>query len=135
MMQDKVDRRSAIQLAMLMLGGAAITISGCGGGGSSPAGPSNPTPTPTPAPTPTPTPGAAADKNGAISGNHGHVATITGAVLTAGSAVVGLSIRGSSGHNHNISLSGAQVVQVRDGARVSVESTEGDGHTHQVTFN
>lgn len=133
MMQDKVDRRGAIQLAMLMLGGAAITLSGCGGGGSSPAGPSNPTPTPTPAPTPTPTP-SAADKNGSISGNHGHVAQITGAELTAGAGLT-LHIRGTSAHDHAVVLSGAQVVQIRDGARVSVESGDGDGHTHQVTFN
>lgn len=132
MMQDKVDRRAAVKLAMLMLGGAAITISGCGGGGSSPAGPSNPNPTPTPTPTPTP---AASDKTGAISGNHGHSAVIAGAKLTEGSAILNMSIRGSSGHNHDISLSAAQVVSIRDGARVQVESTNGDGHTHNVTFN
>jgi hypothetical protein len=130
MMQDKVDRRAAIRLAMLMLGGAAITISGCGGGDSSPAGP-NPNPTPTP--TPTPTPGGG-DKSGQISANHGHVATLSAAELTAGMGL-SLGIRGSATHNHNIALTGAQVVSVRDGARVQILSSNDDGHNHTVSFN
>ena len=127
LLQDKVDRRAAIQLAMLMLGGAVITISGCGGGSSSPTAPS------TPAPNPTPTP-SAGDKSGQISANHGHVATLTSAVLTAGMGL-SLGIRGSATHNHNISLTGAQVVQVRDGARVQLLSTTDESHNHTVTFN
>ena len=121
MMKDQIDRRTAIELAMLMLGGAVITISGCGGGGSS--NPMNPTP-----------PAGNGDKAGTISANHGHVATITAAQLTAGNGLT-LDIRGSSAHTHAVVLSGTEVVQVRDGGRVAKVSSSGDGHTHNVTFN
>ncbi len=126
---DKVDRRAAIQIAMMMLGGAVITISGCGGSSS----PTSPNPNPTPTPTPTPTP-SAGDKSGQISANHGHVATIHAADLTAGVGL-NMSIRGSATHNHDISLTGPQVVSIRDGSRVQVVSTTDDGHNHNVTFN
>ncbi len=123
MMKDQVDRRTAIELALLMLGGAVITISGCGGGGT-PAGPSNPGPTPTPG----------GDEVGAISANHGHTATLTAAVLTAGNGLT-LEIRGSASHPHTVAISGAEGVQVRDGQRVAKASSVDDNHNHTVTFN
>jgi hypothetical protein len=127
MMQDQVDRRAAIQLAILMLGGAAITISGCGGGGGNPTAPGNPAPTPTPTT-------AAGDKSGQVSANHGHVATIHAAELSAGMGL-SIGIRGTATHNHDIVLTAAQVVSVRDGSRVQLQSTNQDGHSHTVTFN
>jgi hypothetical protein len=123
MMKDQVDRRTAIELALMMLGGAVITISGCGGGGT-PAGPN-------PAPTPTPGPG---DEVGTISGNHGHSAVITAADLTAGNGLT-LHIRGNATHDHTIELSGTEVVRIRDGGSVAKGSTLTDSHTHTVTFN
>lgn len=102
-----------------MLGGAAITISGCGGGGG--GNPSGPTLGP-------------GDKAGSVSANHGHTVVVTAAQLTAGNGL-NLGIRGSSNHSHAISLTGAQVVSIRDGARVSVTSTVDDAHDHTVTFN
>jgi hypothetical protein len=121
MMKDQIDRRAAIELALLMLGGAAITISGCGGGGSS--NPTSPTP-----------PAGSGDKAGVISGNHGHVANITAAELTAGNGLT-LNIQGSSAHNHVVALAGGEVVQIRDGQRVAKVSSTNEGHTHTVTFN
>jgi len=123
MMKDQVDRRTAIELALMMLGGAVITISGCGGGGT-PAGPN-------PAPTPTPGPG---DEVGTISGNHGHSAVIMAADLTAGNGLT-LHLRGSATHDHVIELAGTEVVRIRDGGSVAKGSTLTDNHTHTVTFN
>jgi len=122
MRKDQVDRRTAIELALLMLGGAVITISGCGGGGSS-SNPMNPTP-----------PAGNGDKVGTISANHGHSAVITAAELTAGNGL-NLDIRGTSAHTHTVGLSGAEVVQTRDGQRVAKVSSPSDNHTHNVTFN
>ncbi len=120
-MSSSITRREfSVQAALLMLGGAAITISGCGGGGGggNPAGP-------------TLGPG---DKAGSISANHGHTAVLTAAQLTAGNGL-NLGIRGNANHPHAVSLTPAQVVTIRDGGRVSVTSTVDDAHDHVVTFN
>ena len=116
-----LDRREFTLAALLaMLSGVTITISGCGGS-SSPSSPTNP-------------PQPSSDKTGQISANHGHTAVITNAQLTAGGAVA-LDIAGSGGHSHTVSLSAAEVVQIRDGQRVAKESSSTSGHTHTVTFN
>ena len=122
-----LDRREFTLAAILaMLSGVTITISGCGGGSSSPSSPSTPAPTPTPA--------ASGDKMGAISANHGHTVTITAAQLSAGGDVT-LQLTEGSGHTHTVSLTGAEVVQVRDNQKVAKESTSNSGHSHTVTFN
>ena len=109
---------------LVLLAGASVVITtaacGGGGGGSSPTAPSNPP--------------AAGDKVGAISGNHGHTATITAAELQAGGALT-LQIQGGATHPHSVALSADQVVSIRNGTRVSKESSNDDGHTHTVTFN
>src|SRR4029453_17172172 len=104
-MQQTFDRREFTVAAVLAaLSGVTITISSCGG---SDTPTSNPTP---PAPTPTPTP-SSGDKSGTISGNHGHVAVITAAQLTAANSV-DLDIAGSAGHSHTVSLSAGEVTQI-----------------------
>ena len=114
-------REISVQAALLLLGGATITLNGCSSGSASPG--STPTPTPT------------ADKNATnISGNHGHSAVITGAQLTAGGGL-SLNIQGASAHNHVFDLTGAEVVQIRNGATLTRTSAVGSGHTHDVTFN
>jgi hypothetical protein len=40
-----------------------------------------------------------------------------------------------SGHTHSVGLTGAEVVQIRDNTRVSKESSSNSGHSHTVTFN
>jgi hypothetical protein len=122
MMKDQVDRRTAIELALLMLGGAAITVSGCGGGGGS-SNPTNPNP-----------PAASGDKTGVISANHGHTATLAAAELTAGNGL-NLGFLGTATHTHSITITGAEVVQIRDGQRKQFQSTVNDSHTHTVSFN
>jgi len=120
MLDHQLDRRS-FNLAWVyaLLGTATITVLGCDDDSSTPAGR---------------TPDNAVDTIGVISNNHGHAAVITGAAMMAGGALQ-LSIRGNADHDHMISLSAADVVSVRGGSRVSVTSTNGDGHTHTVTFN
>jgi len=115
-------REFTLGALLAMLSGVSITISGCGGSSS----PSTPATTPTTTQPP-------ADKNGTISANHGHVAVIASAKLTAGNALV-LDIQGTATHNHTVELSAAEVVQIRDGTRVAKESSA-TSHTHTVTFN
>jgi hypothetical protein len=92
-------------------------------------------------PTAAPTNASTGDKAGAISNNHGHSAVITGAQLDAGGGLT-LDIMGSAPHTHQVILTGAQVVDIRNGQTVTMESTVTDGgpaylgvHSHGVTFN
>ena len=127
-MQNTLDRREFTVAAVLAaLSGVTITISSCGG---SDTPTSNPTP---PSPTPTPT-ASSGDKSGTISGNHGHVAVITGAQLTTGGAI-SLDIQGQATHTHTVSLTAAEVTQISQGMQVAKASTTNDGHSHTVTFN
>jgi hypothetical protein len=120
---DTLTRREfTLEWALAVLGGAAITITGCGGG-SSPAGPSNPPPG-----------GGSGDKNGAISANHGHTAVVTAAQLTAGNAL-NVELTVGNGHTHVLALSAAEVVSIAGNQRVSKQSSQGGGHDHTVTFN
>ena len=125
--EKTLDRREfTLAAAMAALSGVAITISACGGGGS----PSSPTP----APTPTPAPPAATDKTGVISSNHGHIAVITAARLTAG-ATFSLDIQGGASHPHTVELTAADLTAIVANQRVSKESSSDNGHSHSVTFN
>jgi hypothetical protein len=122
-MQQTFDRREFTVAAVLAaLSGVTITISSCGGGSD---GMTNPDPAPSLGP---------GDKAGSISGNHGHTAVIRAAELTAGGAV-NLNIQGQAAHAHFVQLSGAEVTQVSQGARVSKSSSTDDGHSHTVSFN
>jgi hypothetical protein len=116
----RADRREFTVAAMLaMLGGVSITISGCGKA-SSPVAPSTPTQPVT-------------DKSGTVSANHGHVAFLTAAQLTAADTLA-LSIRGTSSHDHMLELSVADLMQIRDG-RTFTKECSGTSHKHVVTFN
>jgi hypothetical protein len=118
----RADRREFTVAALLaMLGGVSITISGCGGS-ASPSSPSTPSTTQ-----------PVADKSGTISSNHGHVAVITSAQLTAANTLA-LSLQGTASHNHMLELSAAELVQIRDG-RTFAKECSGTSHTHMVTFN
>ena len=119
-----LDRREfTVGAVMAMLAGVTVTISGCGGGGGG-GGTGSPN-------QPTPTNG---DRLGNVSANHGHVARIEAARLTAGEAVR-LDIRGTSDHPHTVDLTAAEVAAIRDGQRVGKASSEDDFHTHTITFN
>jgi hypothetical protein len=113
---------------MALLAGVTITISGCGGG-SNPGGPD-----PVPAPTPTPTPAPSGDKSGVVSANHGHVATVTAAQITAAGAV-SIDIHGMADHTHSLELTATEVQQIGAGTKVSKVSSSNLSHDHTVTFN
>jgi hypothetical protein len=122
-----LDRRQfSLAAALAVLSGVAITISSssCSSGSSMPT-------TPNPTPTPGGTPG---DKTGVISNNHGHVAVITGAQLTAANALQ-LDIRGTASHTHNVSLSAAEIASIAANQRIAKESSTEASHSHTVTFN
>jgi hypothetical protein len=76
---------------------------------------------------------ASLDRTGAVSANHGHAATVTGAVQDAGIAHT-LNIQGTSDHNHTVSLTTTDIYNLRTGAAVSKTSSSTGGHTHTVTF-
>ena len=117
-------REFTLESALAMLAGVAITVSGCGSDS-----PSSPT-----------TSGGgggggtSTDVNGDVSANHGHVATITGAQITAAGAL-SLNIMGNATHPHTVSLSASQVQQIGERQRVMVTSTTDGSHDHTVTFN
>ena len=112
---DTVSRRDFTTRSLLaLLAGATVTISGCGDDE-----PNSPTPV---------------DEAGAISANHGHAATVTAAHQTAGSQIT-LDIQGGATHNHQITITSAQLVQIASGSQVMVTSTTANAHQHTVTFN
>ena len=115
-----LDRRAfTVESALAILSGVLITITGCD---SSDNNPSQPAPI------------ATGDVSGAISDNHGHVAVILRAQLTAGNAL-SLDIQGSATHTHTVELTAAEVMQIGGGTKVAKVSTTNSGHNHTVTFN
>ncbi len=66
-----------------------------------------------------------------ISANHGHAVVVPAADVTA-AVTKTYSIRGSSGHDHTITITKAQFVTLAGGASITVRSTSGAGHTHDV---
>ncbi len=123
-----LDRREfSRESLLLLLSGLTVTISGCSGGGSSPAAP-------TPATARQPATTGIADVRGTVSGNHGHVALVTGAQISAAGAVT-LAIRGAADHDHQLSLSAAEMARLRDGQSVAVRSAGSQDHDHLVTFS
>jgi len=111
-----MDRRQfSVEAARMLLGGAAIAITGCGGASPTASSP------------------VITDIEGTVASNHGHTALITAAQLSAGGSLE-IDIQGDSSHPHTVSLSATEVRSVRDGGRVVKESS-GSRHTHTVTFN
>lgn len=117
---DPSRREFTLASALALLGGVTITVSGCGGGSSSPTRPVG---------------GPIPDVTGAISDNHGHLAVVTGAQMTAGNAIA-LDIQAEATHPHMVELSAADLGDLRNGRMVSKISSNGDvdAHRHQVTF-
>ena len=120
---SSISRREFTRESVLaMLAGVAITISGCG---------SNDSPT-------APSQGAGGsttqDVSGTVSANHGHIATVTAAQITAAGAV-SLDIMGQATHPHTVSLTASQMQQIGSRQRVVVTSSTDAGHEHTVTFN
>ena len=101
-MERRLDRREfTLEAVVALLGGVAITVSGCGGGSSM----TNPDPVPSAGP---------GDEVGRVGTNHGHTAVVSAAQLAAG-AGFSLQIRGQSDHPHTVSLSTADVTGIAAG--------------------
>jgi hypothetical protein len=117
-------REFSVEALTALFGGIAITITSTACGDDNGGAPTAP---------------SATDRTGAVSANHGHVATVTSVQLGAGNAVT-LNIRGSADHPHAVDLGAAEVVQIQDGQRVSKMSSSDPSaafgtHLHTVTFN
>jgi uncharacterized protein YpmB len=69
-----------------------------------------------------------------ITQNHGHSLKVAAADIVAGAAKT-YSIKGTSGHNHTISVTAAQFAQLKSGTAVVTTSTNDAGHTHSVTVS
>src|SRR5688572_29250919 len=100
LIQTRTDSRRKLLLTTLtvLIAGVALTVTACDddNGGSFSVGP-----------------GGGTGRTGAISNNHGHVAALTAAQLTAGNAIT-LDIRGGADHSHTLALSAAEIVQIRN---------------------
>ncbi len=109
-----------------------LVLGACGGGGDD-----SPPPPPAPAPVPAPPPPAGALACGAtaISANHGHALVLApGDVDSTVDKVYGIA--GAADHNHLVTLTAAQLAQLKTRTAVTVvSSVGGDGHTHAVTVN
>ena len=113
-------REFTVESVLALLAGVTITVSGCGDDNNNP-------------PT-SPTPPASSDVNGSVSANHGHVATVTAAQVTAAGAV-NLNIQGTATHPHTVQLSAAEIQRIGTRAQVAKTSSNDSGHEHTVTFN
>jgi hypothetical protein len=107
-------REFTVESAMALLAGVAITVSGC----------DEESPSMMPS----------TDVSGTVSANHGHVATVEGARITAGNAV-SLDIRGAADHPHTVQLSAADMQRIGARQQVTATSTTDAFHSHVVTFN
>ena len=67
-----------------------------------------------------------------IAGNHGHVMAVSMADAIAMQAK-SYDITGTAGHMHSVMISAAQFTMLKNGATLSLTSTSGNSHTHQVT--
>jgi hypothetical protein len=120
-----MDRREfTLNAALAILAGCVITISDTACGSSSPAAPTA---------APTAVPAAPADITGDVSANHGHIAVITGASITAGTAY-SLDIHGTATHTHTLSISQQNLASLKSKQPVTMTSTTDASHSHTVTF-
>ena len=126
MRPELMGRRLFSIAALALVGGVTIAI-GCG------SAPNNPTSPTAPAPQ--------GQIMGIVSGNHPmpHGARISAAQLSAGA---GIALDISNGiHSHTVILTGAEITQIADRTRVSVDSSTNphsngsEPHAHSVTFD
>lgn len=123
---DKFRRR--LLFASAGAGTLATVLAGCGGGGGySP---------PMAVPPPPPPPGTLSCGATAISANHGHTLTIPAADVNSMVSIT-YNIQGLADHNHQITLTPAQLAQIKVMTAVTITSTLGGSpsHTHDVTVN
>jgi hypothetical protein len=109
-------REFTVESALALLAGVTITVSACDDSSDSPTSPTS------------------MDVSGTISANHGHIATVTGAQITAANAI-SLDIRGTATHPHTVQLTSDELSQIGNRVQVAKVSSTDNGHDHTVTFN
>jgi hypothetical protein len=126
-MMDKTRRK----LLFASAGGTALAVAlaSCGGGGG--GGYSPPPPVPTPPPPP---PGTLSCHDTLITGNHGHSVMIPAADLDS-MVPMTYNIQGTADHNHTITLTPAQLQDIKAMTAESVLSSTTLSHNHEVTVN
>ena len=105
------------------LGGTVLLLQACGGGDDAPSGGNNGGGGPD----------SCSSEGAAITGNHGHSLSIPAADLDSTSAKT-YSIQGGASHAHSITLSPAQLANLKAGQSVTVTSTTDSQHNHDVTI-
>jgi hypothetical protein len=70
----------------------------------------------------------------AITSNHGHTLTIDEADLDSSTDKT-YSIMGTASHDHSVTFTVAQLGMLKNGQSVTVTSSTGSGHTHDVTVS
>jgi hypothetical protein len=112
-------------------GTVLLLLQACGGGDDDSSTPSSPA-----APAPAPAPPAAGSECGssgaAVSGNHGHALEIPEADLDS-TVNMTYSIQGTSGHDHTVTFTPAQLQLLKAGQAVTVTSSATFQHEHNVT--
>lgn len=122
--EHRITRREfTLETALALLAGVTITVTDCGGGDGGATTPTSPTPAT-----------SSQDVNGAVSANHGHVATVTAASIAAPD-MLNLDIQGSATHPHFVDLTADEVRRIGARSQVVKTSTNNSGHQHTVTFN
>jgi hypothetical protein len=128
-----MERKTFIQrsLGALLIALPAISLVGC-----SSSDDSSGEPNPNPDPNPNGSQGNCVENgtNSAISANHGHTLTVSKDDVTQGVEKT-YSIEGSSDHNHNVTLTADDFVSLQGNNSITVGSTAGGGHTHNVTVS
>lgn len=69
---------------------------------------------------------------GTIASNHGHSLAVPVADVQAGVEKT-YTIQGNSGHDHNVTVTAANFINLSNGQAFEITSTAGGGHTHIVT--
>lgn len=72
--------------------------------------------------------------NSNIGANHGHSISVPIADINAGVDKT-YDITGSGGHPHSVTVSAVNFNMLKNNQSISVGSTLGDGHTHNVTIS
>jgi hypothetical protein len=106
---------------LAQMAGSGLALAGCGGGGSGGDGAGA-------------APQAATCTNFSFTGNHGHVLTIPIADLDSTTDKT-YSIVGSAPHDHPMTLSVAQLRELKAGRAIqgTTGPGAGDGHTHDLS--
>ena len=119
-------------------GTVMLLVQACGGGGSSSGSSTGSTMVGGAYGNPAPASGCGSSGT-LITGNHGHVLTVPTADLTSTTPKT-YSIMGSATHDHSLTLSPADLAQIKNGGTVTIVSSVTDApgfgsHSHGVTVS